>query len=226
MLTGLKLRMSAAHDTISPIRSVLLKLSSLPLFFILPTTMSPLVKFAASQRTVHSFPNFKQSRPVQMILIILIAATVAWAVITFTSQRKSRIIHASVDIQEKLTTKPFLQRHDSAMSPNGLESYHNNYLNSLKEEILQQTEKPIYPWITPPQTLPGPYDPMYYPLPAPSHQYEPVGSHPANLEGRHSTSYTYLVPKAGVPQSGVVLYGTLTTSTNGWRRLHWNVNGG
>ncbi|KAJ8109394.1 hypothetical protein OPT61_g7490 [Boeremia exigua] len=187
--------------------------------------MSPLVEFATTH-SGHLISSSKQSRSLHIILIVLLAATIIFIAVTYMLQRRRRAIDKSDDLPEKLMTKPPLERHDSAMCQNQPESNHNNYLNSLKEEILHQTEKPIYPWILPPQALPGPYDPMYYPLPAPSLRHKPAGSPSEGMEGRHSTSYTRLVPNSGVPQSGAVLYGTMTTSTNGWRRSHWNVTGG
>ena len=185
--------------------------------------MPPLL---GSREFQHAGQFVSKSKQSQIFLVFLISATVAWIVVAYTSQRKSRMINANVDVPEKPVTKPMLERNDSAMCQNQWESNHNNYLNSLKQEISQQTEKPIYPWISPPQALPGPYDPMYYPLPAPSFRRKSSGSLPANVEGRQSTSYTRLVPKSDTLLGEAVLYGTMTTSTNGWRRTHWNVTGG
>lgn len=218
--------MSAAHHTTSPTRSLVLRLLSLPIFFVLPTTMPPLSDYKKFQHAGQFVSNSKQSRPIQILLVVLATATIAWIVVTYVSQRQSRTVDTDVDVPKKSITKPSLQRQDSAMCQNQWEIDHKNYLNSLKQEILEHTEKPIFPWMSPPQALPGPYDPMYYPLPAPSSRCTSSGSLAANVEGRHSTSYTRPVPKSSTPLGEAVLYGTMTTSTNGWRRSHWNVTGG
>ncbi|KAF3042897.1 hypothetical protein E8E12_005134 [Didymella heteroderae] len=188
--------------------------------------MPPLFGHKKFQNTRQVVSNAKHSRLLQIFLIVFVTATIAWIVLTYVSQRQSRDVDTSADVSEKHTTKPLLERQDSATCQNQWEHDHKNYLNSLKQEILEHTEKPIFPWVSPPQVLPGPYDPMYYPLPAPSFRCKTSGSLAANVEGRHSASYTHHVPKSGTPLGEAVLYGTMTTSTNGWRRSHWNVTGG
>ncbi|KAH6641984.1 hypothetical protein C7974DRAFT_93188 [Boeremia exigua] len=218
------LRMSAAHDIVLPKRSIVLKLLSFPLFFVLPVTMPPLHNTTAYQYAGELVSKSKESRLLQ--LVVLTTVVVASCAVAYLLQKKSRNVGTKVDSPEKPFSKPTLERQDSAMCQNQWESDHNSRLYSLKQEILEKTEKPVHPWISPPQALPGPYDPMYYPLPAPSHRCESSGTPVTTVEGRHSTSYTSLVPKSGTPQGEAVLYGTMTTSTNGWRRSHWNVTGG
>ncbi|KAJ4984376.1 hypothetical protein SVAN01_10149 [Stagonosporopsis vannaccii] len=220
------LRMPAARDIVSPTRSIVLRLLSLPIFFVLPTTMPPLLSFGTFWHAEQLVSNSKQSRKLWIIVVVLITATITWTVIAYILQRKSQSHSANIVGLEKPAPQRTLERHDSAISQNQTETDHNIYLSSLQQEILSQTEKPIYPWVLPPQALPGPYDPMYYPLPAPSIRYKTVSSSPASIEGRHSISYTRFVPKAGTPFGEAVLYGTMTKSTNGWRRSHWNVTGG
>jgi hypothetical protein len=215
--------MPAAHNHTSPTRSFVLRLLSLPVFFIVPTTMPPYKKF---QNAGNILTDSKHSQLLPVSLVVLAIAVVAWIVVTYVSQRQNRNIDASADVPEKPLTKPLLERQDSATCQNQWEHDHKNYLNSLKQEILEHTEKPIFPWVSPPQALPGPYDPMYYPLPAPSFRCKTSGSLAANIEGRHSASYTRHIPISGTPLGEAVLYGTMTTSTNGWRRSHWNVTGG
>jgi hypothetical protein len=226
ILTGPQLRMPAVYDITTPASSIVLRLLSFPLFSVLPTTMPPLPGYQIFHHAGQSITNSKLGRLFQVSLVVLVTAALAWVVVTYVSQRKSRSINALVEVPEKPVTRRLLKRQDSAMCQGQWETDHNDRLNSLKQEIFQHTEKPIYPWILPPQTLPGPYDPMYYPLPAPSHRSKSSGSLAANVEGRHSTSYTRPVPKAGTPPGESVLYGTMTTSTNGWRRTHWNVTAG
>lgn len=189
--------------------------------------MPPLFGSRALRHAEQLVSSSKQSRLLlQFIVVVSITAIITWTIITFVLRRKNRSSDGNVDALEKPVSKRMLARHDSAMSQDQLKTDHNNFLSSLQQEILSQTEKPIYPWVSPPQALPGPYDPMYYPLPAPSLRYKTVESSSAGAEGRHSTSYTRLVPKTGAPSGEAVLYGTMTTSTNGWRRSHWNVSGG
>jgi hypothetical protein len=215
--------MPATHNHTSPTRSLVLRLSSLPVFFVIPITMPPYKKF---ENVGHILSHPTYNRLLQISLVVLAAAIIAWIVVTHVSQRQNRNIDASADVPEKPLTKPLLERQDSATCQNQWEHDHKNYLNSLKQEILEHTEKPIFPWVSPPQVLPGPYDPMYYPLPAPLFRCKTSGSLAANVEGRHSVSYTLHVPKSGIPLGEAVLYGTMTSSTNGWRRSHWNVTGG
>lgn len=193
------------------------------MFFVIPTTMPPYRTF---QNAGQFISNSEHIRLIQIFLVVLATATIVWLVVSYVSQRQIRTIDANAEVLEKPSTKPLLERQDSATCQNQWEHDHKSYLNSLKQEILEHTEKPIFPWVSPPQALPGPYDPTYYPLPAPSFRYKTSGSLAANIEGRHSASYTRHVRKSGTPLGGPVLYGTMTHSTNGWRRSHWNVTGG
>lgn len=215
--------MPAARNHTSLSRSFVLRLLSLPVFFVLPTTMPPYQSFQSAGQILS---NSKPSRLLQILLVVSATAIIAWIVISNVSQRQGRSIDTNADESEKHIIKPLLERQDSATWQPQWEYDHKNYLNSLKQEILEHTEKPIFPWVSPPQALPGPYDPMYYPLPAPSFRCKTSGSLAANVEGRHSASYTRHIPNSGTPLGEAVLYGTMTTSTNGWRRSHWNVAGG
>ena len=218
--------MPAANYILTAASSTVLEFLSVPIFFVVPTTMPPLSVFENLKHAKYSMSNLKYGQLLDISLAVLLTVTVVWFAVTCVLQRKSRVVAAVVEDPEKHVTKHLLKRHDSAMHQQHWENDHNDHLNSLKQEILQHTEKPIHPWILPPQALPGPYDPMYYPLPAPTIRYKPSVPSAANLEGRHSTSYTHIVPSTCAPQNEAILYGTLTTSTNGWRRAHWNVTGG
>lgn len=218
--------MSAAQDTVSPTRSNVLRLLRLPIFFVLPTAMPPLLDSWLLQHAGHFVSTSTQSRFLQIVAVVLVTASITWAVVAYISQRKSRTSDSNIDTLEESITKRTLERHDSGTYQDQWGIDHSTYLRSLQQEIQQKTEKPIYPWISPPQALPGPYDPMYYPLPAPSVRPKPLHSAPTGVEGRYSTSHTRLVPRAGTSFGEAVLYGTMTTSTKGWRRSHWNVTGG
>jgi hypothetical protein len=87
------------------------------------------------------------------------------------------------------------------------------------------TFQPIYPWISPPQPLPGPYDPRFYPLPTiQQHSYDP--SHDTSHDfGSQTTPYARRVSTDNLHAT---LIGTMTTTSNGktgWRRNQWVVLG-
>lgn len=188
--------------------------------------MPPLPGYKELQTAGRIISSYKERPSLKVSIAVLATAVAACIVLTYVLHRQSRTIDASVDVSEKPTIKPLLERQDSATCQNQWESDHKNHLKSLKQEIFEHTEKPIFPWVSPPQALPGPYDPIYYPLPPPSSRCETSGSLMASTEGRHSASYTQLVPKSSTSLGETVLYGTVTTSTNGWRRSHWNAFGG
>jgi hypothetical protein len=87
------------------------------------------------------------------------------------------------------------------------------------------TFKPIYPWISPPTPLPGPYDSRLYPLPTiRRHSYaNPSKGLPLENE---SISYTRRVSTNSIPIRQASIQGTVTTSSHGWRRNQWVVSGG
>lgn len=88
--------------------------------------------------------------------------------------------------------------------------------------------KPIYPWISPPQPLPGPYEPRLYPHPTLRRHSYPDPSPPPPPE-TSSISYTRRVSTNSIPTRQTVLHGTVTTASNGavgWRRNQWVVEAG
>jgi hypothetical protein len=112
----------------------------------------------------------------------------------------------------------------------------NQYLQSLKEETIQPSLLPIYPWIAPPQPLPGPYDAPYYPLPLPTVRPEKtmnIENHAPTVkleevsndapEELESISYTRHVSTNSTPDRESRLEGAVTVSTKGWRRIQWTV---
>jgi hypothetical protein len=98
-------------------------------------------------------------------------------------------------------------------------STHNDHLRSQVES--EHAFTPLYPWISPPQQLPGPYDSQYYPLPTiRRHSYDPSQEKSPGLQD-HSRSYSRRV------STNSVLYGKVTASSNGttgWRRNQWVVS--
>lgn len=90
------------------------------------------------------------------------------------------------------------------------------------------TFKPIYPWRSPPQPLPGPYEPRLYPHPTLRRHSYPDPSPPLPTEST-SISYTRRVSTNSIPTRHTVLHGSVTTASNGavgWRRNQWVVEAG
>lgn len=120
-----------------------------------------------------------------------------------------------------------------------LDQQPNQYLQSLQQETLQPILSPIYPWISPPQNLPGPYDAPYYPVPLPTIKTEEslqdrnqsttikTEPHSEDVPEELSTiSYTRRVSPNSMPDQESLLEGTVTVSTKGWRRTQWTVTAG
>ncbi|KAH9871343.1 hypothetical protein IAQ61_005522 [Plenodomus lingam] len=131
-------------------------------------------------------------------------------------------------------TRPSLQKEDSGLglkrdskSPQSNPDLdHNTHLQSLKSETLQPNLAPIHPWIAPPVPLPGPYDAPYYPLPLPtirSHSQEPATDDFQELSTR---SYTRRSSANSELSADIVLEGSTTVSSQGWKRTQWTVSAG
>ncbi|KAF1971046.1 hypothetical protein BU23DRAFT_199028 [Bimuria novae-zelandiae CBS 107.79] len=81
----------------------------------------------------------------------------------------------------------------------------------------------LYPWILPPQPLPGPYDPRLYPLPTlRRHSYDPSTN--VSTE-RSEIAYIRRVSLNSIPTQQSTIRGTVTTSSKGWRRNQWIISG-
>jgi hypothetical protein len=115
----------------------------------------------------------------------------------------------------------------------------NQYLQSLQQETREPTLSPIYPWISPPQVLPGPYDAPYYPPPLPTIKTEEslqVENQSSNIKTEATTedvpeeletiSYTRRISASSIPDHDSLLEGTVTVSSKGWRRTQWSVTAG
>lgn len=115
----------------------------------------------------------------------------------------------------------------------------NQYLHSLQQETLQPVLSPIYPWISPPQNLPGPYDAPYYPVPLPTIKTEEslhdrtqstiIKTEPPSEdvpEELSTISFTRRVSPNSIPDQESLLERTVTVSTKGWRRTQWTVTAG
>ncbi|CAA9959617.1 hypothetical protein PTMSG1_03034 [Pyrenophora teres f. maculata] len=116
----------------------------------------------------------------------------------------------------------------------------NTYLDSIRQETLQPAFIPIYPWISAPKALPGPYDAPYYPLPLPTLQPETglqdtteiqdpaIKNEEVNREEEalEAALYTRHIPLHSAQDSEAVLRGAVIVSGKGWRRTQWTVMAG
>lgn len=155
--------------------------------------------------------------------------------------------------QDELSNSPTIKREDTettAPSPRikqeqpqyvpatnpSFPIYPNSYLDSLRQETLQPAFIPIYPWISAPKPLPGPYDAPYYPLPLPTLQPEARAQTATEIhdsaikteevdreEELETASYTRHVPPHSTQDSEAVLQGAVIVSSKGWRRTQWTV---
>lgn len=83
--------------------------------------------------------------------------------------------------------------------------------------------EPMYPWMSPPQPLPGPYDPRLYPLPTiRRHSYDPSTQEPNDDA---AACYTRRVSLNNLSDGKGTLRGTVTVSSRGWRRGQWIISG-
>lgn len=128
-----------------------------------------------------------------------------------------------------------MQKNDK-VHHSSLEQRPNDYLESLKQETRQPSLSPIYPWIAPPQQLPGPYDAPYYPLPLPTIQLQKDRETESRSE-RETTPdikpeeletivYSRRVPTNNSTTAGPIREKVVTVSNKGWRRTQWTVNTG
>jgi hypothetical protein len=83
--------------------------------------------------------------------------------------------------------------------------------------------KPMYPWTAPPQSLPGPYDPRFYPPPSIRRQtYNSAVEEPKDIP---KTAYIRRVSLNSMPTQQSTLRGTVIVSSKGWRRNQWIISG-
>jgi hypothetical protein len=170
---------------------------------------------------------------VQPIFSLLILGTIAWSVKHRLWPRKKAMSQSPPSVQEKGSTDPGSPTMDTGVeskptqSPSGKwEKEHRSRLDSLGQELQQDTLKPIYPWTAPPQALPGPYDHPYYPLPTPTVRRHSIDPENAPPDESHTVSHFRRISSTGLPPRDTVLHTSTTASTRGWRRTQWVVMGG
>jgi hypothetical protein len=151
----------------------------------------------------------------KIFALVLLAATVIRLSIIRNTTRRRSIPTSTTGSQEKDTKaceKPVEKSSREHAVPQGKE-----------RPQVQPAFTPLYPWLAPPQPLPGPYDPRLYPLPTVRrHSFDPSIRAPAQDT---TTSYSRRISTNDLPLQQAVLHGSVTTSTKGWRRNHWVVSG-
>lgn len=106
----------------------------------------------------------------------------------------------------------------------GSEQDLRQYASSGEQHQQTPVYKSVYPWTSPPQPLPGPYDPRLYPLPTiRRHSCDPSVPESKDVA---APSYTRRVSLNSIPTQHSTLRGTVTISSKGWRRKQWTISGG
>lgn len=156
----------------------------------------------------------------KIFLLVLVVTTGIRMAVLHCARKKRRIAAASQHVQEEKDST-------SCQAPSEKDLRQDGCPQSKDQP--PPTFRPIYPWISAPQPLPGPYDPRFYPLPTiRRHSYDP--SHGPSPEAEaHTISYTRRVSTNSLPTRHPTLHGKVTTTSNstaGWRRNQWVVSGG
>lgn len=147
-----------------------------------------------------------------LLLVLLVATGIRLAIINFLTRRRRTVAHLPALIQEK---DPKL-----CQAPSEKDLRQHRHVQSNDQPPAFQ---PVYPWTSPPQPLPGPYDARLYPLPTiRRHSYDPSVVVPA---ANSTISYTRRVSTNSIPTHTSTIHGTVTTSTKGWRRNQWVISG-
>jgi hypothetical protein len=166
------------------------------------------------------------------IFLLLVLATIVWSAKHCLSSRKKTMSQSLASVGEKSPTpdSPAMEtdvKLKRTQSPSGKwEKEHRSRLDSLGEELQQDSPEPIYPWTAPPQALPGPYDQPYYPLPMPTIRRHSIDAESAPPEEARTVSHFRRISSTGLPPRDTVLHTSTTASTRGWRRTQWVVMGG
>ncbi|KAK7181367.1 hypothetical protein DPSP01_013899 [Paraphaeosphaeria sporulosa] len=149
-----------------------------------------------------------------LLLLLVVVIGLRLAVIKYSSGKR-RTPDSKIDAS---ITEKYCLPYQEAPQP-------DMHSNASTGSQVQQTVvfKPTYPWTSPPQPLPGPYDPRLYPLPTiRRHSFNP------SVEQSHdvaAASYTRRVSLNSLPSENGTLRGTVTVSSQGWRRNQWIISG-
>ncbi|KAF1957812.1 hypothetical protein CC80DRAFT_34095 [Byssothecium circinans] len=164
--------------------------------------------------TGNGFGYVQLSRLFILILLVVTGLRLAIAKLV-TKKRRALPAYQPPHSPEKDTASSSCQARS--------EEYLRQHRQSPSKDQRPPFIKPIYPWISLPQPLPGPYDPRLFPPPTiRRHSYDP-----STMTQNQNETVTYVrrVSTDTIPMSTAMLRGTVTTSTNGWRRNQWVVSG-
>ncbi|KAF2705918.1 hypothetical protein K504DRAFT_448350 [Pleomassaria siparia CBS 279.74] len=213
---------SASHQTPTYAEPIVQKLiDRVPLLYLplMPPSSIP----AGHSRISHSInPNGYDAQLPKILLLGLVFVTGVRLTVLYCTRRKRRTEASS-------PTAPASEEKDSTSCQAPPEKDMRRQDSCLRSnDQPASTFTPLYPWISPPQPLPGPYHPHFYPLPAPTirlHSHDP--SHVLFPETEaHMTSYTRRVSTYSIPAPNSTFHGTVTTVRDGPRRNMWTVTGG
>lgn len=160
-------------------------------------------------------------------LVVLVFTAIFRSFTQLSSRRKKRrtigmSFQAADHEKEMGSAKPFTKRVDSGMT-----AEQNLRLEALRQELSQQTFRPIHPWIAPPTPLPGPYDAPYYPLLKPTlrrSSYDPSSA--ASEEQVFAFTHHVNTPDDVAEKLKLPIRGTTAVSNHGWKRTQWTVSAG
>lgn len=159
----------------------------------------------------------------KIFLVALFVATCIWVGVLCCTRRKRRILEQSQPADEKDVKCRQAASENNDKKRNACQPQRQQSGDQSPRDF-----KPVYPWISPPQPLPGPYDPRVYPLPTIRRHSYPNPS-PENPMETNTISYTRRVSTNSVPNHESTLRGSITVSSNGtsgWRRNQWVVSAG
>lgn len=148
------------------------------------------------------------------LLVLVVVIGLRQAVIEYSSRKRR-------------TPNPGLAASVTEKCPFPCQGASQTYLRSNASTGSQDQQtvvfKPVYPWTSPPQPLPGPYDHRLYPPPTiRRNSYNPSVEQPKDFA---ATSYTRRVSLNSLPTQQSTLLGTVIVSSKGWRRNQWIISG-
>ncbi|KAF2438573.1 hypothetical protein P171DRAFT_163731 [Karstenula rhodostoma CBS 690.94] len=148
------------------------------------------------------------------LLVLVVAIGLRLAVIKYSSRKRRTPSSEAVATVTERCSFPCQEASPKHLRPNA---------STGGQDQQTVVSKPIYPWTSPVQPLPGPYDPRLYPLPTiRRHSYHPSVE---QLKDIAVTSYTRRVSLNSLPTQQNTLRGTVTVSSNRWRRNQWIIPG-
>jgi hypothetical protein len=165
-----------------------------------------------SQDSTSEASNNQSIRIAKVIFLVLLATIcLRMTILRFIRKKKSTTIP-----QARLEKDPLLTAQESTLpypepptwSPDSAAAF-----------------RPIYPWLGPPQPLPLPFDPNFFPSPT-IRRHSDADTPPGASMETNSISYSRRISTNSIPtrQSSLV-HGTVTTSQKGWRRNQWVISG-